>query len=202
MVLEIGSELNMIKQIYDNNFKDHIKSFEYLSRYGEKPDFKYLVSSDIKAFNFDGITKLFCKKNCKQGIKSADGLYFSKTIYFVEFKSGIKAGNNYNDTYIEDCIDKAIDTLNTHEKIVKEYRGDEIQINNLQHDYIVVMNSSSDGTPSKAFGLALAKVSKILPELISKLNDGIREKQKDLLCKFTNIDIWNDIYFDKNVCNL
>lgn len=142
------------------------------------------------------------KKNGDEVVKSADAIYFSDLIYFIEFKSGIRIDGNSNDDYIIDCIAKGINSLKTHERIINKYSSGENSYHTIKNDYIVVMNSSSKGFPSKAFALTSAKLSGVKHDLHSKLSDEIFEKQKELKYRFDQVHLWNDIYFDNRISKL
>ena len=157
----------------------------------------YLVSDLSEAFDFDSI-----KNKCvRSDIASADALYFGENdkLILIEFKNGNNIGR-----FRAECKTKGI-----HSKVILRYILSYLNscmcLSNIKLYYVVVINSTSAGLPSSAYGRALASrlpsieqsnfIRYLTPDLIGVSVMGQSEY-------FDNVDVWVDTQFTNNLTTL
>lgn len=185
-------DLQKIYDFFNLYYNDDKTTMKELSKDAEHNC--YLVSDLSEAFNFDSI-----KKKCvRSDIASADALYFGKNdkLFLIEFKNGNKIK-----TFRSECKTKGI-----HSKVILRYilsyLNLSVNLSNIKLHYVVVINSTSAGLPSSAYGAALASrlpsnnqtkfISYLTPELIGVPVLGQLEY-------YDNVDVWVDIQFPKKL---
>lgn len=188
-------DLQKIYDFFDLYYNDDKKTMEKLSE--DMEHHCYLVSDLSNAFDFDSI-----KNKCvKSNIASADALYFGKNdkLLLIEFKNGNKIRS-----FRAKCKTKGI-----HSKVILRYILSYLDscvcLSNIKLYYIVVINSTSAGLPSSAYGRALAsrlpstEQSNFIRYLTPDLTEVPVMGQSEY---YDNVDVWVDTQFTNNLTAL
>lgn len=186
------NDLQNIFNFFNLYYGSDIKTLKDLSE--DKTQHCYLVTDLSNAFDFDSI-----KTKCvESNIASADALYFGKndTLLFIEFKNG----NNIK-SFRSHCRKKGV-----HSKVIFKYilsyLTSCVNLANINLHYVVVINSTSAGLPSTAYGVALASrlsstnQQNFIKYLTSRLTGITLMGQSEY---YDKVDVWIDTQFSNNL---
>lgn len=186
-----------IYNFFNLHYCDYKKEFTDLSF--DNVHNHYLVNDTHTAFDFDSL-KLHCYMD---DFKSADALYFGvnnkNCLYFIEFKNGNKIKNFRNDCKIKGIHSKII------LRFILSYLNLGVNLSNLKIHYIIVINSTSAGTPSFSLGVALASrcQNPNSQMLINYLKPKLTNcKIMDTPEFYDNIEVWLDTQFTEKISKI
>ncbi len=192
----MNTEVQKIKDFLFKYFKEYRRTMKELS-YDSAND-EYLVDSPVKGFMFDKMKEYLLKSE----VCSVDALYpgHDEYINFIEFKNG-KNINNFK----KNCMRSGKDSKFLYRIIMSYSDYKEIDFSQVKYRFITVIDATSNGRPSTAYGVAMArhaqkgKEKELLSYLIPGVTDITIMGQTEF---YDDVQIWTSYDFGYKIKRL
>lgn len=207
----MNDSLSNLNKYVMSMFSQHYFEFKKLSESNSRPP-KPLVSNTKKAFSFDEITLAYVERPSTPC--SADSLYFTKSVNFIEFKRAIPQCFDDSGNVVIKHFEifnnlklKAVESVSTLNNIIIPSCPKKIDVTEITTKYVVVIDSTSFASVALANAYAEMVSSATAPVTKqSSLEQSLqRFKAKDKYghkIYYDDVLIWNDVVFDAKISTL
>lgn len=181
-----------------SKFRTVFKSFKDCSR--DSANHRYVVNSEVKAINFDKVTRRLYKHNYP---RSADAMTFSgNSVFLIEFRAGDQVAGIYSTQHLtREVTDKINGSEQTLYSNVFDYIPN-LDTNSIKLRFYLVVDVEAMGisalarTQAKlALGAATEegdKLAVLLKHVLPDLREGTQNPDR-----YEDVDIWYSDFFDR-----